>query len=260
MKPDALILAICHPKKLSMLLSVIPSIDKSKDHFDKRILAVDEFGGMEFPNDLVPGIKSKGWDVLIDNHHSRIKSMLHGVESSESDWIFYSEDDILINLPDSFNFGFLQNIKDDEREMGMLSLTFGGTVHDLGGGNMGDMAFVDQNTIHEDDDAVCFIRIEDMKDSWFFEFPGLFVRKDILQQVLKTATEKWPTSQIEIALTNAWFDLGMEEKYYKASYLKKEFLEYKDSDPMKIISDGRFFEILDPTQGNSQYGGNHNAY
>lgn len=251
-------MGICHPTKLNYLNQSLDVIDSFESLFNKKILSIDEFNGYTFPQPFKNKFSAKNWEILIDNHMSRSKSMLRGVRSAESEWVFYTEDDIVLDLPENFDLNnFIKNI--DGRQPGMFSLTFGGTKHDLSKNDVGDMATAENNQIYSDENVICFRRLEETRDDFFFEFPGLFIRRDLLEQCLVHSLEYNKNYQIEFALSLSWFQLNLDKNFYKASILRKEFLNYRNTDAMKILHNGRFFKIIDPLQGHFAYGGNTNV-
>lgn len=258
MKPDILVMGICHPTKLNYLNQSLDSVDPIAMIFDKKILAIDEFNGHVFPQPFKKKFSAKNWEILIDNHMSRTKSLLHAVESAQSEWVFYTEDDIVLELPINFDLNNFIKIVDG-REPGMFSLTFGGTKHDLSKNDVGDMAFAEENEIYSDDNLFCFRRLEETKDDFFFEFPGLFIRKDLLHKCLIHTMEFNKNCQIEYGLSLSWFDLHLYKNYYKASILKRDFLNFRNTNAMNILHHGRLFKIIDPLQGQFAYGGNTNV-
>jgi len=258
MKPDALVMGICHPTKLNYLNQSLDSYDQFDNVFDKKMLAIDQFNGHVFPEAFKTKFSNKNWQIIIDNHKSRSKSILNGLNSTSNEWVFYNEDDIVMDLPKNFDFSnFLVN--NDGRKPGMFSLTFGGTKHDLGKNDTGDMAYAETNVIFEDDELICFRRIESMKDDFFFEFPGLFIRTDLFISALTHSMKNNQNQQIEFALSRSWFELQLDKEFYKASILRKSFLSYRNNDAMDILHKGRFFNIIDPLQGHFAYGGNTNV-
>lgn len=251
-------MGICHPSKLFYLNQSLDSVDKYNHLFTKKILAIDEFNGHVFPYPFKKKYSAKNWSIIIDNHKSRSKSILNALRAAESEWVFYTEDDIALDLPIDFDLSKFA-IESDGRRPGLISFNFGGTKHDLSINNVGDMAFAEENQIYTDQNLICFRRIEETRDDFFFDFPCVFVRKDIFEKCLLHAMEFNVNCQIEYALSLSWFQLGLNEEFYKSSILKKEFLEYRSNDAMDIHRKARFFKILDPLQGHFAYGGNTNV-
>lgn len=258
MKPDILVMGICHPTKLTYLNQSLDSVDPIQNIFNKKILAIDQFNGNVFPKPFKNKFEPKNWHIIIDNHMSRSKSLLNAIRASESEWVFYTEDDIVLELPANFDLNNFIKIVDG-REPGMFSLTFGGTKHDLSKNDVGDMAFAEENEIYSDDQLFCFRRLEETKDDFFFEFPGLFIRRDLFEKCLTHCMENNNKCQIEFGLSLSWFELHLYKNYYKASILKRDFLNYRNSNAMDILHKGRFFKIIDPLQGQFAYGGNTNV-
>jgi hypothetical protein len=255
---DIILMGICHPAKLNYLNQSLDSVDKYNHLFKNKILAIDQFNGHVFPQPFKSKFSAKNWNIIIDNHKSRSKSILNALRAAESDWIFYTEDDIILDLPENFDLSnFTNDI--DGRKPGLISLNFGGTKHDLSVNNVGDMAQAEENAIYSDDDLICFRRIEETKDDFFFDFPGLFVKKDVFEKCILHAMEFNKNYQIEYALSLSWFQLEMDKEYFKASILKKDFLNYRNNDAMDIHRKARFFKIIDPLQGQFAYGGNTNV-
>lgn len=260
---SCLILSTCHNSKLRWVQEVAKSIEQN-DIFDQKILAVDEFNGLFFPQRVKKIFQDKNWDIIVDNHMSRTKSMIHGIEKSNNDLLFYSEDDVLLDLPDK-NF-ILEHFKTkiDDRECGFLSMNLGGTnsqITNMGGNSnspykAGDLEFANENIIHKHDNYFSFLRLEKYKNPWFFEFPGLYINKDLLKELLFLANEKFKGYQIEVALSAAWFSGEFDKKYFKASIAKNSLFGIVKEDPMRIHDECRLLKNLDKTQGAFIYGGN----
>lgn len=256
MNVDLLILGICNITKLTYLHKALTNLDKSEFKFNKKILAIDEFDGLTFPDVFKMQYTKTGWSILIDQHKSRNKSMIHGLEEAESEWVFYSEDDIIIDFPKTLNLDYFMK-ESDGRMPGIISFSFGGTAVDLASNDVKDMAFAEENEIHSTDEYFAYRRIESMRDKYFFEFPAVFVRKDLFLQCLSYASEKYRNHQIEQALSLAWFELDFYKKFYKTTILKREFLNYRKDSALKIMN-CRYFSALDPNQGQFIHGGNTN--
>ena len=260
---SCLILSTCHNSKLRWVQDVANSIENN-DIFDQKILAVDEFNGLKFPNRIKSIFEEKNWLVLVDNHMSRTKSMLHGIDESKSDLLFYSEDDVLLSLPQKEFILSHFNIELDGRKCGLVSLNLGGTnskITNMGGNinspyEKGDLAFARDTMIKKEDDYFSFLRMEKYRNPWFFEFPGIFIDKNILKELLYLANDKFKGYQIEMALTAAWFYGGFDKKYFKVSIAKNNFFDILADDPMRLHDESRLLTNLDKTQGAFIYGGN----
>lgn len=259
-----LILATCHPSKMRWVQQVEKSI-ANNDIFDEKILAVDEFNNLIFPSRIKNYFENNGWKVLVDRHKSRTKSMLHGIDEMSSEYIFYSEDDVLIDIPDKQLIINTLNHKIDNRECGMLSLNLGGTkstISNMGGSlsnigsKNGDLDFAKENILFQNDKSFSFKRLESMSNPWFYEFPGLFMPKELMKETIEKSKEQFKGMQIEMALTQAWFHYGFDKKYFKASISKNNLSDVLLSNPLEVSNLCRHLENLDKTQGAFVYGGN----
>lgn len=262
MKFAAMVLGVAHPQKLAWLTPTLESINNSQRfQFDKRVLAIDEFRRHRFPSALFKKYRGMGWSIVKDSHMSRPKSMKHALTLMDEDVVFYHEDDVLVNLPAREHIEQIFNhTLPDGRTCGMCSLTLGGTKAWFSGfEGVGDLANIEQNTLFKWDDYLAFQRIEETKDEHFFEFPGLFIKQDILDQCLRHAMLHCKGRQIEKALTVAWFDLGLDKKFFKCSIAKNNIVDIMQGDFKTVFKDCRLLHNLDPNQGNSMYFGNHHV-
>ena len=238
-----LILATCHASKVRWVQQVEKSISEN-DIFDEKVLAVDEFNNLIFPSRVKKYFEEKGWKVIIDNHKSRTKSMLHGLAELSTDFVFYSEDDVLIDLPPKQFILDNLNHKIGDLECGMLSLNLGGTtstISNMGGSTSnygtknGDLDFARENMLYQNDTSFSFRRMEETINKSKEEFKGM---------------------QIEMALTSAWFHYNFDKKYFKASIAKNNLFEYLEKNPLLVSDNCRHLSNLDKTQGAFVYGGN----
>jgi hypothetical protein len=214
------------------------------------------------PADLKEYFESMNWIVLVDSHRSRTKTMDNAFSIIDSEYIFYNEDDVLSKMPDILDISeIFATIIDDGRRCGMISLTLGGTQFDPnrtddGHQFIGDLKYMNDNTMIKNSEYRIFKRMEEYANAWFFEFPGLFIKTDLFKKCHKVA--KTMGGQIEQALTKAYINEGFVNKYYKCSIAKLNSLELLKINSMCVNHDCRLLTNLDSNQGNSSHGGNHN--
>lgn len=256
---SAMVLGVCHPQKLDWLPKTLESIDRSGSIFYKKVLAIDEFKGMTFPNSLSGQISSSGWEVMVDNHMSRHKSMLHALDAmQDAEYVFYHEDDVLVDMPSLETIVTSLEHVDNGRQCGMASLTLGGTKGWFSfSSGVGDLANIRNNIITETKEEISFKREELNRDIHFFEFPGLFVRTDLLRKCLDYAAQNCISMQIEQALTKAWFELKLDMSFFKCSIARSSLPDQIMLDDKQIFKNCRFLTNLDPKQGSSGYFGSH---
>jgi len=257
MKIKACVMSVAHPKRLLWLNESIKHIESQKFPFHKKVVIIDQFDGWKVPEFLLNKLRDWNWDVKLVALKSRTKAMDLFFEDDETDIIFYNEEDVMATLP---SYELVEKIFNKERNgrvCGMLSMTLGGTKFDAPSNFIGDLEFIEKNTIFEDDQRIVFERDEFFKNDWFFEFPGLFVREDIFKTCHHFGHLENKGIQVEMALTNAYIRTNLISKYYKCSLCKKEAPQILKQNPERVNSHCRFLQNLDPQQGSSPVGGNH---
>ncbi len=256
MEITAFLMGICPKQRLGWLDKNISYLEEQNFPFKAKILAIDEFNGNKFPIELKEKYEKLGWEVLVDSHHSRAKTMDHAMSKITTPFIFYNEDDVLSTMPNYKDLMFTFDTLIKDRECGMISMALGGTNFEAKDNYIGDLEHINDNTIISNDKYRIFERLERTANSYFFEFPGLFIRTEIFRQCQHDAINFFKGQQIEEGLTLAYFKNRFQKKFYKASICKENALEILKSDPLKINSHCRFLKDLDPLQGNNPHGGN----
>ena len=248
MNITAYIMGISPPRRLAWLRKTIDYMDSQEFPFKKKVVSIDQIRGYTVPDDLLNHLKNNGWEVLVDTHSSRILSMDRAFSVIDTELIFYNEDDVMATLPCYEDIKEVFETKIGARNCGMLSMTLGGTQYDAASGNLGDLAFMEDNTIIANDEYRIFRRLEEFRSEWFFEFPGLFVKTKLFKDCHEKA--KGSGSQIERGLTTSYLTSNYESQYYKASVAKTKALSILLEDGRQVNSHCRLLTNLDPDQGN----------
>ena len=236
-------------KRTQWLEESIASIDRN--YFDQKILSVDEFDGYIFPDHLKEKYIKEGWKVVVDNHKSKLSSLINAVSLVTSDYVFYQEDDIVANLPDKNYIEDLLDLKVLDRYCGIISLNLGGAITELKDRIYGDLIECEERKILQGEYYYSFIRCESRRNAWFFEFPSFFIRTDhFLQSLIYVRAQNWTANhEIEQNLTKSWFNNGMYLKYYKCCITKNNLKTVLIESPTKMMDLCGMIKILDPHQG-----------
>jgi hypothetical protein len=256
----AFLMGIAHPQRLNWLKQNIDNLEEQNFPFYRKIVAIDQFNGHFVPESLVTYLKDKGWEVLLDTHRSRMLSTDRVLNIVDSEFLFYNEDDVLSLLPKIEDLETVFNTEVNGRKCGIISMTLGGTNFkpEIMDGNhkfIGDLKHINDNIILSCDNYDFFRRMEEYRNEFFFEFPGMFIKTEIFKKSHERA--KNIGGQIETALTSGYFNNGFDKIYYKSSVCKKNSLSILLDDPLKVNSHCRLLTNLDPYQGNSPFGGGH---
>lgn len=239
--------------RINWLDMSIESINKLKFKFDEKILSVDEFDGNKLDVNLIEKYKSYGWKIDLVSFKNKHLSLKKAVNESKSDYIFYTEDDILIrDIPEKTKK--ILSIKDNNRECGILSMNLGGSLLDYPR-NLGDLPFWLDNILYEDENLVSFLRLESQASRWFFEFPAMFVKTNIFNDILDGNIIN--NNVIEEELTKRYFNKNFHISHFKSAICKKNIkptidllMDNKDvSFWIEILENSKFYKLLDPNQG-----------
>jgi hypothetical protein len=249
---------ICHPQRIDWLKENITHLDKQNFPFKKKFLMIDEFNGHTFPLDYKLELESNGWDVRVYQFKSRSRVMDELLKLVDTEYIFYNEDDVAVNMPNIDDLDKVFNMDVDGKKVGLVSLNLGGTNMNLSQRFIGDLANIEKNTLLKNDKYTMFFRDEAGRSNYFIDFPGLFIRKSVLRNCLDGTVKR---AQIEAGLTAAYFKLGMENTFKKVSICLNTGIDIINNTPEIITKEWhncRLLDNLDPNQGSSPHGGSHN--
>jgi hypothetical protein len=258
MNITAVLTTLCNIKRIEWMLRSVLALEGCKFKFSRKLLFVAESGGETLPDNAIEALKSNGWEIFTDQYRNRPKTFTDILSAVDTEWIFYNEEDIIIeDMPSNLLLDRLELTPIDGRMLGQLSMTAGGSTFNCGGGDMGDFHNIEATVLDTNDDKVVILRDEAKRSNFFVNFPCLFIRKDILQQCHNYAIDHCHSISIEEALSKAYFDLGLDKSFYKASVLRSNFLDLVRNSPETVDGKSLLFKCLDPHQGLSVLGGCH---
>ena len=249
---------IAHETRQKWAIQCAKNIDAQNFGFDKKMVCFDEFNEHKVSDETKQELKNMGWEVLVLNLHSRIRTLKHVLDKEENDIFCYVEDDVLVQLPEKNDTDIVFEDFKNERRCGMISMSVGGGGYDWPNNNWGDLQFINENNVLKNKKYEFFLRDEKHKTPYFFEFPVVFIKTFIFQTCVEASLNHFRGQQIETAFTSAWFFKAFDQDYYKCSVVKpdsKAILEKNMKDVDKIV----FLEFLDSGQGNNLWGGNNYA-
>lgn len=236
--------------RIKMLGNVLLDNQNILKIYNNIMISLDCFNGNPIPDDLLNKFK-----IIQGSYRSQVKNISNMLNNITSEWILYCEDDTVIDyLPDENSLNIILNNKIEDRECGMLSMNAGGSTFCWTSGNKGDLT--DPSLIiKSSDNYIILLRDESKRSNYFFSMPGVFIRKEIFEKLHNYCIINYKNSQIECALSKAWFDLGIDKKYYKATMGKKNLIETAINNPSKVDKDSLFLRFLDENTGSSSSGG-----
>lgn len=240
-------------KRLEWLDKSIGSIDSLDFKFEEKIISIDEFDGFTISDADVKRYSDNGWivdKVSVKNKHTSFK---HAVDLSKGDYIFYTEDDIIINKIPS-DIKDILSIKKESKNCGILSMNLGGSNLDYPR-HLGDMPYWLENVIYEKNNLISFIRLETEASKWFIEFPSVFFNKELISNLLDTTIIQ--NNVIEETLTSNFFNNFHNNKYYKASIcynkIKEIIILLSNNKEVSFwnekLESVKLYKLLDQNQG-----------
>ena len=247
---------IAHETRQKWAIECANYIDKQNFGFDKKIVCFDEFNENKVSENTKNILKNNGWEILIVNFHSRSQTLKHVLDSEKNDVFVYVEDDVLVDMPKKEDTDKAFEEFYGERRCGMISMSVGGGGYDWPSGNWGDLKFIEKNNIIKNNQYEFFIRDENYKTDYFFEFPVIFIKTHIFKTCIETIISSYKNIQIETALTKAWFSKNFDSDYFKCSVIKNNSFNILEKN-MKDITNIVFLKFLDADQGNNFWGGNN---
>lgn len=250
----------CQPERLEWLNQSINFLDSQKFEFNTKYLVIDQFSGFSLPDNLRADFERAGWAILLysvgggRDGFGRAQCMMDALTKVKSEFIFYNEDDILARMPKKDDVLAILNRIDNGRQCGMLSMNIGGSDHFFPKKKFGDLLEVENNILLDAPEYIIFRRLEKCASQWFVEFPGLFIRKDMLLSILEP---EFGNGGLEIHMTNKYFKLGIDKAMFKASVCKKNIGEvinfYKTQYNLEKFESAKMIKLLDKNQGDVQF-------
>lgn len=216
---DLLVITTTDYSKQNTALQTIKSIDKQNFPFKNKIISIDDFGIPLF-SELSDYLTQNNWVCKLHERVGMCENILIGLEECESDWVLYSEDDVIVNsLPNINDFEKIQNKLD--KKLGVLSL-----LSSRGTGFLNDRFSTFKDEICNvknyviDDNFNAWVRNEKTVDDYFIEFPITFMETNLMKQLFETANNNFQGYQIEQGLTKSFVEGGFINDYVKVNYLK----------------------------------------
>lgn len=222
------------------LLQAIKSID-SQTIFNRKVIHIA--GGTQLHSEIYDHLYKNNWDIFA-SHTYRVGTFKTMIGEFSSEYVFYIEDDIeLKSLP-----VWIPEMLDTYKP-GILSLNLGGSTCDYPNGRLGDLIHINDRVLCIRDSLTLFKRDYSMRNNYYFEFPCLFMNREMLQEMLPNIKGE----EIEVSLSNA-YNLLDKNKYYKTSLCSSAFLDRLSVD--ESISNfsyemekAKLYKLLDPKQG-----------
>lgn len=232
MDASCLMITTNAPNRLSLLDDNIMSIERTNNNFlSQKVLSIDLFPEHSVDLRSFKKYEELGWDLVsgkCTGHRGMLNNILRGLgRLSPTDYIFYVEDDILIDrLPAK---GTIKHLGSEN--IGFVC--FGARIMVLKGPSAPEVIpdnkkqFINNTKNYKRFGKDLFlIKREFLRDNYYLNFPAAIVKDDVFRLLMNHSAKHCAGVGMEIGLTNTWFELNLDKKYDVAIYVRPDTLEH----------------------------------
>jgi hypothetical protein len=254
----AYILAICQPHRLEWLKQNIEQLEKQSFEFDRKLVIFDEFNGHRVTDIIKTFLQANGWEYKIVDYHSRSRTMQETLTDIKEDYVYYIEDDVLLDLPPKDEVLSLFDIVSKDRICGHISPQIGDGRFCATNKIWSDVEYLKENTLYISNTILAFERLDKYKTDYFITFPCALFRTTLLKQCVNLAIQHFKGEQIETGITKAYFLANFDKTFYKTTICIPNTYEMLKENMFNERLCG-FVTPLDPNQGRGfdTFGGNY---
>jgi hypothetical protein len=228
MKFSCFIIGTTLSHRVDKLIETMNSIDKQNFEFESKVLSLDDFGE-NIPIKVKNYAENNQWLIIIGEANGMVNNQIRALNCIHTDWVLYCEDDVLIEkLP---TVDQLIELNDQIDNLGLVSLTGGGYEIEIA--KPGHPRFSVEmerevldniknpnNHIIVGDDETFWYRNPKFNNGWFFEFPTLFIQKQIFENCINNSLRQFKGYQIEQSYTKSFFNLGYDKKFKRFTWVR----------------------------------------
>lgn len=156
-----------------------------------------------------------GFEVLISDGHPKLKmigNILKAFPYIKNDFLFYCEDDVIIDKQPSADF---YNYASKQKDFGGLLYNTHLCEHSL---DIAEKRLSDYNNYLSIKNELLFLKSPSLKDNYYICYPACIIKTDLYKNMIIEAAKK-NGKGIEPASSAAWFELGYE-KYKIYNYIQ----------------------------------------
>lgn len=210
-----------------------------KYDFTVKNLTIDQF--TENSETDFSFFENNGWNVILHERKGIFGNLLEGSANLVSDWVCYCEDDVSVEkIPSEEEIKKIEQIKSGGRGIGAIFLMFAGMEEGRHVVELNEYLQSEKSFKQLTPETKIFLRQEKFKNDYFINFPVTIFKREVLLELIEYIKVHKRRVQVEEAFSQAWFELGMPEKYFTVSYIKN-FTKIKPSH----IEDGSFLPAKD---------------
>lgn len=227
MDVSCLMLATNVPDRMRLVERNIASIEAANNGLlGTKILSIDILD--QHPKDMSVFRKYEnlGWRLVVGKCSGRrgmLNNILRGLGNvPASDFIFYVEDDILIDrLPTK------RSLKCAD-EFGLGFICFNTHIHCLDKPRSPfKEAFINDKKNYKSLGGELFlVKQPQLKDEYYLNFPSAIVKHNVFTTLFNHASKRCSGIGLEPGMTETWFSIGLSQKYGVGVYVKPDTLSH----------------------------------
>ena len=204
------------------MINTLKSIDNQNFPFKIKILSIDDFGeGLS--KEVQHYTENNGWRLILDKRGGMVQNQIRALKYIDSDWVFYCEDDVVVEKIPTLQK--IETFLTNKPKTGIISFTGGG--YDVYKPENYDkiISNLKNEIIEIDENEIMWFRDSLLANEWFFEFPTMLVRTNIIKNCIDNSLKEFKNLQIEQSYTKSYFKLKFNEQYEKYSW-SRDFRPY----------------------------------
>lgn len=224
MELDLLLITTNIENRLPLLDNTVQSIERNGREFTRKVMSIDMFPGGK-PVSYFDRYKKLGWTIVSGESvpvRGMVENQRRGLEHIKSDFVFYCEDDIVINKVPSLDS--LHRIKE---RLGFICYNTHIAVNTQQA-TIDRINFVKQdlNYIVASDD-VFLVKKPLLRDPYYLNFPAAIIRTKAFKGIHAIMDTELRGLGVEPAMTEGWFILGFDKNLDTFVYVDAKILEEK---------------------------------
>jgi len=240
---DCLVIGTNLKVRLPNLITTLKSIDSCTKELVNKMVSIDAFQQHETQyeisdcKELQDYCQQNRWELLIHSKLGMCDNIMYAVDKITSEYLLYCEDDIILTgIPSITEIKKYSKVED--RELGFINMTIG-DWRQYDTTKLAKKINEKANVFSLNNAILVHQPEQDYRGSWFIAFPVAVFNSCIFKEVIKSTKKNQVGIQIEQAMTNEWFRLEYDKKYFKCVYFKDIYQQYS------LFTESNVFRILE---------------
>ena len=213
--------------RMGLVRNAIASLDRcdAGNVFQEKVISVDILRDGTLPMAFFEQFRDSHWQVITGRCAGRrgmAENQLRGMAHLRSELVLYCEDDVLVTrIPAAPAAAYLEEmITTPGKRMGFVC--YNTHIHDaLDQAPPERLLFINDPTNYRPAmEELFLVKTPILKDDYYLNFPVAIARRDLFLQMHKYARTHCAQRPVEVAMTESWFGMGLDQDYDVLVYVK----------------------------------------